>query len=238
MDALQRVYYAMTSALDQEIGRVLKSLQDTGLTENTIVVFTSDHGEMFGAQGRVFKMTFYEEAARVPFVIRWPGKIPGGLVSDACVSTVDMMPTLLGLAGQPIPPGVEGMDVSHLAQGKVGKEPEFALLQGMGHTFLWNDGFEWRALRDKQYTYARYLSDGKELLFDNLNDPIQSKDPPWICLMWSWLTETDERSHGGTRDPFKPCSWYRDNWTENRVIMRGGKGGFQRTLYPQVMVDP
>lgn len=239
MDALQRVYYAMTSALDQEIGRVLKSLQDTGLTDNTIVVFTSDHGEMFGAQGRVFKMTFYEEAARVPFVIRWPGKIPGGLVSDACVSTVDMMPTLLGLAGQPIPPGVEGMDVSHLAQGKVGKEPEFALLQGMGHTFLWNDGFEWRALRDKQYTYARYLSDGKELLFDNLNDPIQSKDLtmdlPDVVVR---LRKQMNARMAELGDPFKPCSWYRDNWTENRVIMRGGKGGFQRTLYPQVMVDP
>ena len=237
MDALQRVYYAMTAALDEQVGRVLAQLEASGLADNTIVVFTSDHGEMFGAQGRVFKMTFYEEAARVPWVIRWPGKVPQGQVSDASVSTVDLMPTILGLAKQPIPKGVEGMDVSQVAKGEDGPVPEAALLQGMGHTFLWNDGFEWRALRDGQYTYARYLSDGKELLFDNVNDPIQSKDlagsqPEALERLRKQMNARME----ALGDPFKPCSWYRDNWTEDRLIMRGGKGGFERTLYPNVKV--
>jgi arylsulfatase A-like enzyme len=74
-----------------------------------------NHGEMFGAHGRVFKMTFYEESARVPFIIRWPGHVPAGAVSDACMSTPDIMPTVLGLCGQKIPAAVEGMNLSHLA---------------------------------------------------------------------------------------------------------------------------
>jgi arylsulfatase A-like enzyme len=144
-----RVYYAQTAALDEQVGRLLAALKETGLEKDTIVIFVSDHGEMFGAQGRVFKMTFYEESARVPFIIRWPGHIPAAAVSDACMATPDIMPTLLGLCGQKSPAAVEGMDLSEVTQGRPGPQPEFALLQGMGHTYLWNDGFEWRALRNK-----------------------------------------------------------------------------------------
>jgi arylsulfatase A-like enzyme len=115
-----RVYYAQTAALDEQVGRLLAALKETGLEKDTIVIFVSDHGEMFGAQGRVFKMTFYEESARVPFIIRWPGHIPAAAVSDACMATPDIMPTLLGLCGQKSPAAVEGMDLSEVAQGRPG----------------------------------------------------------------------------------------------------------------------
>ncbi|MFT5123943.1 MAG: arylsulfatase A-like enzyme [Verrucomicrobiales bacterium] len=238
MDALQRVYYAMTASLDHEVGRLMQALKDGGMEDNTLLVFTSDHGEMFGAQGRVFKMTFYEEAARVPFLIRWPGHIPEGHTSFACMSTVDIMPTLLGLTALPIPPAVEGMDLSPAAQGQSGPEPEFAFLQGMGHTFLWNDGFEWRAIRDTEYTYARYRSDGKELLFHNARDPHQMIDlatvrPDVLRRMRKAMFARMETLDDG----FEACSWYRDHWTENRVIMRGARGAFHRTLYPDVEVQ-
>ena len=94
-----RVYYAMTANLDWNIGRLLKAIDEAGLHGNTIVVFTSDHGEMMGAQGRRAKNIFYEEAVRVPFLMRWPATIPAGSTSDACLNTPDIMPTLLGLAG-------------------------------------------------------------------------------------------------------------------------------------------
>ncbi|MEI6809071.1 MAG: sulfatase [bacterium] len=171
-----RYYYAMISNLDDNIGRLMAALEKAGVADNTIVVFTSDHGEMFGAHGRVYKLIFYDEAARIPCLVRWPGKIPAGQVSDACVNTPDMMPTLLGLMGLPIPGEVEGMDLSHLAQGRPGPEPEAAYMQGIGHTYLWENGFEWRAMRDKQFTFAVYRRDGKELLFDNVNDPAQLHD--------------------------------------------------------------
>jgi arylsulfatase A-like enzyme len=237
---MMRVYYAQTAALDEQIGRLLDALRETGQEKNTIVIFVSDHGEMFGAHGRVFKMTFYEEAARVPFIIRWPGHVPAGAVSDACMATPDIMPTLLALCGRKIPAAVEGMDLSHLALGRPGPEPEFALLQGMGHTYLWNDGFEWRALRDKQFTYARYLTDGKELLFDNKNDPLQKTDLTADAAHAGKLAELRRKMQAkmaAIHDDFKPCSWYRDHWTDDRVIMRAGPGEHKRESGPTIKVD-
>jgi arylsulfatase A-like enzyme len=218
----------------------MDSLKQTGLDKDTIVMFMSDHGEMFGAHGRVFKMTFYEESARVPFIIRWPGNVPAGAVTDACMATPDIMPTILGLCGQKIPAAVEGMDLSQLALGRPGPEPEFALLQGMGHTFQWQDGFEWRALRDKQYTYARCLKDGKELLFDNTNDPLQKTDLATNPAHAAKLADLRRKMNAkmvAIHDDFKPCSWYRDHWTDDRVIMRSGPGEFKRELGPTIKVD-
>jgi arylsulfatase A-like enzyme len=224
----QRVYYAMVANLDWNIGRLLDSLRKAGIAEDTIVVFSSDHGEMFGAHGRIQKLTFYEEAVRVPFLIRWPDRIPSGLVSDACLGTPDIMPTILGLMDLPVPEETEGMDVSHLALGKNGAEPDAALLQGMGHTYLWEDGFEWRGLRDKQYTYAVYRRDGLEFLFDNLNDPFQiknlinnlgSKDIA-ESFRFRIRKKMEELS-----DTFEKCTWYRDHWTDGcRNILRGARG--------------
>jgi arylsulfatase A-like enzyme len=237
---MMRVYYAQTSALDEQVGRLLAVLEETGLDEKTIVIFVSDHGEMFGAQGRVFKMTFYEESVRVPFIIRWPGRVPAGGVSDACMGTPDIMPTLLGLCGRESPGAVEGMDLSALALGREGPEPEFALLQGMGHTYLWKDGFEWRALRDKRHTYARYLVDGRELLFDHRNDPLQKTDlagDPKHAGTLAELRGRMNRKMAAIHDAFKPCSWYRDQWTDDRVIMRSGPGEFRRELGETIEID-
>ncbi|WP_129649497.1 sulfatase family protein [Peristeroidobacter agariperforans] len=236
-----RVYYAMVSSVDEQLGALLKALDEAAVADNTVVVFTSDHGEMFGAHGRVFKMTFYEESVRVPLLIRWPGKIPKGLVSDATISTPDLLPTILGLLKLRIPDQVEGADVSHLALGQAGPQPEFAFLQGMGHTFLWKDGFEWRALRDKRYTYARYRSDGRELLFDNLSDPQQANnladDAYYSKDLLRWRTRLDGRMRE-LGDEFLACSSYRDLWTRNRVVLRAAHGEFRREdAHDQVPVD-
>lgn len=91
---------------------------------------------------------------RVPFLRRWPGRIPAGLASDACLNTPDIMPALLGLAGLPIPAKVEGLDLSHCAFGRPGPEPDAAFMQNTGVCAVWEDGCEWRALRDPRYTCA------------------------------------------------------------------------------------
>jgi len=236
----QRVYQAMTAALDEQMGRLLAALDESGLRDDTIVVFTSDHGEMFGAQGRVFKLTFYEESARVPLVVRWPGRIPAGATSDCCISAVDLMPTLLGLAGRTIPRAVEGMNLSHIALGRDGPRPDAALLQGMGHTHLWKDGFEWRALRDDRHTYARYLRDGRELLFDNAADPLQQTDLAGDAASRDMLERLRGRLAARMEaigDTFERCSWYREHCTENRVIVRGARGEFHREFGADIAVD-
>lgn len=224
-----RVYYAMNANLDWNFGRLLQAIEQVGIADDTIVVFTSDHGEMFGANGRVNKLIFYEEACRVPFLVRWPGQIPAGHISDACLGTPDIMPTLLSLMGLPYPDEVEGTDLSDVALGKDGPEPEAAFLQGMGHTFLWKNGSEWRGLRDKQFTYAMYRVDQSECLFDHQNDPLQLtnliNDPKYAPILERFRTMLKSKMTE-LNDTFEKCTWYRDHWIEDRKIMRAAKGKF------------
>ena len=219
----RQIYQAMIANLDWNFGRLLAAIDRLGLSDDTVVVFTSDHGEMFGAHGRIAKLIFYEEACRVPFLVRWPGHVPASHVADACLNTPDIMPTLLSLLGLPMPAGVEGMDLSAFATGGSGLEPEAALLQGMGHTYLWQDGFEWRGLRDKRYTYAVHRADRREELYDNLADPYQTRnlagDPAWSGLAERFRTKLARRMDA-LGDTFEGCTWYRDHWTEDRRILR------------------
>ncbi len=223
-----QVYYAMTANLDWNLGRLLEAVDAVGL-ERTVVVFTSDHGEMFGAQGRMKKNIFYEEASHVPFLIRWPGQIPEGLVSDACLNTVDIMPTLLALAGCPIPPAVEGVDLSHCVLGQPGPDPEFAFLMNTGACALWENGHEWRALRDKRYTYAVLRGGGekdlprKECLFDTLADPFQMQNLAGVSEYEGVLAGFQRKlreTMASLNDTFPESTWYRDHWIENRIIKR------------------
>ena len=216
-----RVYYAMTANLDWNFGRILKALERAGLSENTIVVFSSDHGEMMGSQGRRAKNIFYEEAVRVPFLVRWPGRIPAGNVSDACLNTPDIMPTLLSMMGMPIPAKVEGMDLSHCAYGKPGPEPEAAFMQNTGACAIWEDGYEWRGLRGKRYTYAVYRVDRREFLFDSQADPYQLRnlaDDAGHRDVLDQHRSLLKRRMSDLGDEFRMSTWYRDHWTNDRVI--------------------
>lgn len=221
---MKRVYYSMVSSIDDYMGNLMNKVSELGLDENTIIVFFSDHGEMFGENGRIFKMTFYESAAKVPFMIRWKGNIKTGQEIDACLNTPDIMPTLLGMMHLPIPSEVEGIDLSPLAFDRECDKPDFAFMQGMGHTFQWKDGYEWRAIRDKQYTYAKYLIDGSELLFDNIKDPKQTNNLFFSPKHAKILDEKRKQMNARMKelnDEFKPCTWYRGRWVDdNRCIIK------------------
>lgn len=218
-----RVYYAMVANLDDNVGRLLDAIRRTGLDKNTIIVFTSDHGELFGAHGRRAKNIFYDEAVRVPFFLRYAaGGITGGQ-SDLCLNTVDLMPTLLSLMGLPYPEEVEGSDCSGMILGTGCEEPEGALMMGTGATATWEDGHEWRAYRTKQYTYAVYLSDGQELLFDNLKDPLQMQNlisDPAHAGTAKRLREKMFSKMAEIQDAFEPSSYYEKSWVEDRLIKR------------------
>jgi arylsulfatase A-like enzyme len=227
VDGFQRAYYAQTANIDWNVGRIVKALEEQGLAKNTILVFTSDHGEMFGAHGRRAKYIFYEEAARVPFLMRWPERIPPKQVSDALLGTPDIMPTLLSLLGLPVPRSVEGADLSRHALGHGGSGPEAAHMQGMGTTAAWQDGTEWRALRDHEYTYGIYRRDGSELLFHNLRDPFQLRNLAAEKSASLILREYRERSQQWRQernDSFESCTWYRDHWTKDRNIILTATG--------------
>lgn len=223
----RRHYYAMAANLDWNIGRLLAAVDRLGLADDTILVFSSDHGEMFGAQGRRAKNIFYEEAARIPLLVRWPRAITPGTVSEAPICNVDFMPTLLSLMGLPIPRAAEGTDFSHCALGRPGAAPEAAFMQNTGACAAWEDGHEWRALRNRQHTYAIYRADRAELLFDNINDPYQmtnlAGDPRHKATL-DRFREMLSAKMKSLNDDFRPCTWYRDHWTKDRIILRTAKG--------------
>ncbi len=223
----QRAYYAQTASIDNNVGRLMKALTDAGLDDNTIVIFTSDHGEMFGSHGRRAKYIFYEEAARVPFLIRWPKHVPAKLVSDCLLGTPDIMPTVLSMLNLPIPKAVEGKDLSSHAFGKGGSDHDAAHMQGMGTTAAWKDGTEWRALRDHEYTYAIYHRDRSELLFNNRNDPFQLNDLALDRTQTAKLAHYRQLSANWRlqqNDSFEACTWYQGRWTTDRNITSTAKG--------------
>jgi arylsulfatase A-like enzyme len=229
LESWRRGYHAQVAALDAEFGRLMAALEALGAAEDTIVVFTSDHGEMFGAQGRRAKLIFYEEAAHVPFFMRWPGRIAAGSKVACAAGVVDVLPTLCGLLDIAAPSDVEGRDLSAQACGAPGG-PEMSLLMGCGATAAWEDGHEWRAARDGRYTYARYLVDGTELLFDRQEDPFQMRnlaDDPDTASVKERLKSWMEAEMGRIGDEFRPSSWYETNWTDgDRCIIRSATAEF------------
>lgn len=98
LDEYLRLYYAMVTQLDDNVGRLLASLEELGLSHNTVVVFTSDHGDMQGSHGLKNKNVFWEESTRVPLIVRVPGGLQG-VVKEELIGTVDLYPTLLDYAG-------------------------------------------------------------------------------------------------------------------------------------------
>jgi uncharacterized sulfatase len=113
------VYYGMVSLLDKYVGRILDSLDALGLAENTVVVFTSDHGHLFGQHGLIAKGPFhYEDLIRVPFLVRQPGRVPAGQRTAALQSLVDLPVTFLNLAGIPVPRTMTGLDQSLVWEGR------------------------------------------------------------------------------------------------------------------------
>lgn len=100
-------YFAAVKCIDDNVGRILDFLDDNNLTENTIVVFTSDHGDMLYEHGRINKGVPYESSAKIPFVIRYPRKIRSSSINSTPYTTVDFAPTILGLMDSPQIPGVQ-----------------------------------------------------------------------------------------------------------------------------------
>lgn len=164
-------YYGLISQLDAELGRMMQALAECGQAENTIVVFTSDHGEMLGSQGLYSKHWPYRESSQVPFLVRWPGRIAAGRTLGMPFGAVDVFPTLCGLAGIDVPPGLDGVDCSMAFRG--GEATQECVYLTMQHGYVPWPG--WRGIRTARYNYARTEA-GPWILFDLLNDPFEERN--------------------------------------------------------------
>ena len=194
-----RGYYAAIETLDDCLGKILETLQSTGKLDNSIVVFTSDHGDNLGSHRQFGKQLPFEESISIPFIIRYPKKIKPGTVTEALLAPVDMMPTVLSLAGVKCPE-VDGKDISAAAMGDDADIQDAVLIMKsipLSTNWITNGNGAWRGVRTKRYTYARKSDTRKPwMLFDNETDPFQLKnlvdDPAYTGLREKLDQKTDE----------------------------------------------
>ena len=168
-------YYRLVEKVDREIGTVLDGLRDAGHESNTIVIFTSDHGEGVASHHWNQKQVLYEQAVRVPLVIAHPLASKPGTTSDALVSTgIDLMPTILGAAGVESPPGPRhGQSVEPLARGSSQAwDRRYVVAETTFGRGARDDGVSGRMLRTERFKYVVYnTGGGREQFFDLNEDP-------------------------------------------------------------------
>lgn len=208
-------YYSAISCLDDQIGRLLKKLDELGMRENTVVIFASDHGDMHGSHGALLKRKPWEESCRVPATFRWPSKFGKPRMSDAPFSLIDLPPTILSLAGLRAPSQMEGQDYAGYLQGKTTKTPDHAIMQI--YTKAESGEFApWRGIRTRKWKYARF-AEQRWMLHDLEKDPFEMTN----------LAE--DRSHKALMDQFdKIINDYMrrtaDKWDEQFDVLRPKAG--------------
>ena len=168
-------YYAHITALDEQLGRLMDALEKTGQLENTIVVYTSDHGDMIGSQGWTNKQLPYEEAVRVPLILQGPGIRKG--TSDALVGLTDLPVSLLSLIGLELPEA-DGADLHRIFTDERGKGQDACYIFDLipCHQSTWRGTDAWRGVRTLEHTYACHADGTPWLLFDNEADPLQQNN--------------------------------------------------------------
>lgn len=165
---LVAVYYGMISLMDKYIGRILDKLDELGLAEDTIVVFTTDHGHFFGQHGLQAKGGFhYEDLIKIPMIVRYPSRVPAGLTSDAIQSLVDLAPTFLSLCGIPVPPAMTGVDQSGVWLGVKSKARDHAIVEFRHEPTTIHQ----KTYVDERYKITVYYNQTYGEIFDLQEDP-------------------------------------------------------------------
>ncbi len=195
-------YYAAITAVDEQVGRLMNALKESGRAEDTIVVFTSDHGDMLGSHGQRLKRKPWEESIRVPGIVHYPEKVEPGRVSEVLLSLVDLAPTLLSLCGLPVPEEMQGADLSNVVLGKSNQGPDSAFFQIFVPYAGDSTPYPWRGVRTDLFLYARTEAE-PWVLYDLENDPYQfrnlAQDPAHAAIqeqleakLATWMEQTDD----------------------------------------------
>ncbi len=172
-------YYAHISALDDCIGDLMQTVKDKGILEDTIFIYTSDHGDMLHSHGETRKQRPWDESIRVPFLLQYSREFDDNARKVSIpFNTPDIMPTLLGLCDLPIPETVEGTNYAPHLRGEMTLQIDEALIMcphPFGEFVRANNGREYRGIRTERYTYVKDLN-GPWLLYDNKEDPLQTEN--------------------------------------------------------------
>lgn len=163
------IYYGMVTYVDEEFGRILRKLDELGLREDTLILYTADHGEMLGERGIWYKNSFYDPSVRIPLLWSWPKALPRGRSVAAPVMNLDIFPTLCELAGLKPPPGLEGNSLAGLLRGTEDGAGRIARSEN------YRAGHSGRMIRTSDWKYF-YYQNGEEFLYDMRNDPREEKN--------------------------------------------------------------
>lgn len=210
-------YYAHITALDKSMGDILDAVEKAGLSDNTIIVFTSEHGDMLFSKGVLRKQRPYDESIKVPMLIRYPDKLSKPRTIKGPINTPDLLPTLLGLSGIKVPKSVEGTDFSKsLIQGKdISNDGALIMLPVPFHEWQFmNGGREFRGIRTDRYTYVKDLI-GPWLLYDNQIDPFQQTNLvnlPQHKDLQNSMEKILSSKLKQTKDEFLPADYYMTKW--------------------------
>jgi len=166
------VYWGFVSLIDDQVGRLLNALDDERLSDDTLVIFASDHGELLGQHGLWHKFHAYEEALRVPLIVRLPGRVAAGVRSRAGTSLIDIPATMLALSGLDVPPELGGVDLRPALAGDADWETDRLLYSEHKPLGAWHGAVDWRMVTDNRlkYTWNRTAEDE---LYDLSADPYE-----------------------------------------------------------------
>jgi len=191
----QALYWAQIELIDQNVGRLLKTLDETGQRDNTIVIFTSDHGNMTGDHGlRAKGCRFYEGLVRVPLVVSCPGRFKQGLRSDALVELTDIVPTLLEVNRMPIPDRIQGKSLLPILEGKANPHEHREQVRSVFYRVLQGPQTYASMIRTRRHKLVNYHGLGLGELFD------LEKDPGEFTNLWDDPAEAGVRFDMTTRN--------------------------------------
>lgn len=184
---MREVYYAAISMVDEQVGRILDTLEETGQLDNTLIIFTSDHGEFLGDYGLYQKWNPYDSCARIPFIIRYPEKIAPGSRFDDFVDLNDILPTMLDIAGLEYPadnplPG-ESLFSDNPQKNRSWQYLEYS-----------QNNRRWISIRNRTHKYNYYYGGGFEQLFDMAKDPFEATN-----LLHDYVTDEVEATRNMMR---------------------------------------
>ena len=182
---VKAAYYRMISLVDHNIGRVLQALRDKGIEDNTLILFTNDHGELLGDHGLLFKGPFhYDCLIKAPMILQWPGVVPKGSRYPQITEHVDIMPTLLDLAGLPTPYGVQDMSMAPILRGDQGAGRPYALTEFKCYDW----GLDVKTITGRDYKLTYYAGEKFGELYDRVADPDEFVNL-WDCPEYQIVKE-------------------------------------------------
>lgn len=208
-------YYAHILALDKCMGDLQKVIDEAGISENTIVVFTSDHGEMMGSQGvrPRQKQVPWVESVNVPFLLKYPAQYGNKKIEvEAPINTPDILPTLLSLAKLPVPKSIEGENMAEAIGNPEANKDKAALVMNVSPFAGKSD--EYRGVYTSRYAYVKTL-EGPWSLFDNKEDPFQMNnlvDKPEYEQLQKEMEAVLQKELKKVGDEFMPRQYYIDKW--------------------------